>query len=122
MERSNKADSGGDRLGAVNLPIYMDNHATTPVDPRVLDEMLPYFGARFGNAASKSHEFGWIAEEAVERARQQVAKLIGSNSDGASFDGISSTRSDRPIARPMVSTCSACVNDCGPVTMYSAPA
>jgi cysteine desulfurase len=83
MEHSNKADSGGDRLGAVNLPIYMDNHATTPVDPRVLDEMLPYFGARFGNAASKSHEFGWIAEEAVERARQRVEKLIGSNSDGA---------------------------------------
>src|SRR6266581_5354308 len=64
----------------IKLPIYMDNHATTPVDPRVLDEMLPYFVERFGNAASKSHEFGWVADEAVERARQQVANLTGSPS------------------------------------------
>ena len=59
------------------LPIYMDYHATTPVDPRVLDAMLPYLREEFGNAASRSHVFGWKAEEAVERAREQVAKLIG---------------------------------------------
>ncbi len=61
---------------AIKTPIYMDNHATTPVDPRVLEAMLPYFNERFGNSASRNHAFGWTAEEAVENARAQIARLI----------------------------------------------
>src|SRR5438105_1503053 len=61
----------------VKLPIYMDNHATTPLDPRVLEEMLPYFMEKFGNAASRNHSFGWAGEEGVETARERVAKLVG---------------------------------------------
>jgi len=63
----------------MNLPIYLDNNATTPMDPRVLDAMLPYFNTKFGNAASRNHAFGWAAEEGVDYAREQVAKLIGAN-------------------------------------------
>ncbi len=61
----------------MKLPIYMDCHATTPVDPQVLDAMLPFLREHFGNAASRTHSFGWVAEEAVDRARAQVARLLG---------------------------------------------
>jgi cysteine desulfurase len=63
----------------MNIPIYLDNNATTPMDPRVLEAMLPYFNEKFGNAASRNHPFGWVAEEGVDYAREQVAKLINAS-------------------------------------------
>ncbi len=66
---------------AIKLPIFMDYHSTTPVDPRVIEEMLPYFNEKFGNAASRSHAFGWTAEEAVDYSRERISKLVGAQSE-----------------------------------------
>jgi cysteine desulfurase len=66
---------------ALSFPIFMDYHSTTPVDPRVLEAMLPYFTQKFGNAASRNHAYGWVAEEAVDDARERIAKLVGAQSE-----------------------------------------
>ena len=73
--------------------IYMDHHATTPLDPRVLETMMPYLTSEFGNASSNTHAFGWRAKEAVELARQQIAKLIGCNPEEIIFNN-GATESD----------------------------
>ena len=85
----------------MKLPLFMDNHSTTPMDPRVLEAMLPYFVEKFGNSASRNHAFGWEAEEAVENARKQIARLIHADSKEIVFTS-GATESDNLAIKGVV--------------------